>query len=224
MKNAIIFDFDGTIAETIPLTLQAIRAAYADNSLPLPTKEKIVSNFGANEYGMFHKMSPDCADKLFESYLSEYATLHEKYSPKPFDGIVDVLHKIKNSGWKLGLVTGKHEKALELSLYYYGLRGVFDGIRCGGIDRSIKTKNISSLLSEWEIKPENSWYIGDVASDISDARAAGAHPLSAAWAHTKLAQLRELEELSPEKIFRSVKEFGAWIDNLLNNYDPINNI
>ena len=34
MKNAIIFDFDGTIAETIPLSLAAIRAAYADNGLP----------------------------------------------------------------------------------------------------------------------------------------------------------------------------------------------
>ena len=224
MNKAIIFDFDGTIAETIPLTLQAIRAAYADNSLPVPTEETIVSNFGANEYGMFYKMSPDCADKLFESYLSEYAALHEKYSPKPFEGIVDVLHKIKNSGWKLGLVTGKHQRALELSLYYYGLKGVFDGIRCGGIDRSIKTKNISSLLAEWEIKPENSWYIGDVASDISDARAAGARPLSAAWAHTKLAHLQELEALAPEKIFKSVKEFDAWINNLLNNYDSIDNI
>ena len=49
MNKAIIFDFDGTIAETIPLTLQAIRAAYADNSLPVPTEETIVSNFGANE-------------------------------------------------------------------------------------------------------------------------------------------------------------------------------
>ena len=106
IKGAI-FDFDGTIAETIPLTLQAIRAAYADNSLPVPTEETIVSNFGANEYGMFYKMSPDCADKLFESYLSEYAALHEKYSPKPFEGIVDVLHKIKNSGALLTTAGGR---------------------------------------------------------------------------------------------------------------------
>ena len=125
MNKAIIFDFDGTIAETIPLTLQAIRAAYADNSLPVPTEETIVSNFGANEYGMFYKMSPDCADKLFESYLSEYAALHEKYSPKPFEGIVDVLHKIKNSGWKLGLVSNKPTELCRIIFRHFKLEPLF---------------------------------------------------------------------------------------------------
>ena len=107
MGNAFIFDFDGTLAETIPLTLAAIRSAYADNGLPAPSESEIVANFGSNEFGMFAKMTPECAEKLFESYVSQYRALHAKYAPEPFAGIGGILRKIKNAGWKLGLVTGK---------------------------------------------------------------------------------------------------------------------
>lgn len=41
MGNAFIFDFDGTLAETIPLTLAAIRSAYADNGCPRRPKAKL---------------------------------------------------------------------------------------------------------------------------------------------------------------------------------------
>lgn len=149
MGNAFIFDFDGTLAETIPLTLAAIRSAYADNGLPAPSESEIVANFGSNEFGMFAKMTPECAEKLFESYVSQYRALHAKYAPEPFAGIGGILRKIKNAGWKLGLVTGKHRRTAEASLDFYGINGIFDGIRCGGLNGSVKPENISSLLREW---------------------------------------------------------------------------
>ncbi len=215
MKNAFIFDFDGTIAETIPLSLAAIRAAYADNGLPSPSEGEVVSNFGANELGMFGKMTPGRADGLFESYVDEYRALHAKYSPEPFEGVAGILRKIRGAGWKLGLVTGKHRRTAEASLDFYGLRGIFDGVRCGGLGGSVKPENILSLLREWGADPRRTWYVGDVAQDVLDARAAGIRPVCAAWAKTRLSDLAELEALRPEAVFGSVGEFGAWIDGLL---------
>lgn len=81
MGNAFIFDFDGTLAETIPLTLAAIRSAYADNGLPAPSESEIVANFGSNEFGMFAKMTPECAEKLFESYVSNTAPCTQNMPP-----------------------------------------------------------------------------------------------------------------------------------------------
>lgn len=172
MKNSFIFDFDGTIAETIPVTLKAIEAAYADNGLPVPSDAEIVAHFGANEYGMFLKMTPDHADELFEAYIREFVAVHQKFPQKPFDGIVAAIRKIKDAGWKIGLVTGKHIRAAEKAIEIYGLSGLFDDIRCGGINGSIKTQNISELLDIWAIAPQNTWYIGDVVSDVTDSRTA----------------------------------------------------
>lgn len=222
MGNAFIFDFDGTLAETIPLTLAAIRSAYADNGLPAPSESEIVANFGSNEFGMFAKMTPECAEKLFESYVSQYRALHAKYAPEPFAGIGGILRKIKNAGWKLGLVTGKHRRTAEASLDFYGINGIFDGIRCGGLNGSVKPENISSLLREWGEEPRRTWYVGDVAQDVLDARAAGIRPLCAAWAKTKLSDISELETLRPDAIFRSVGEFEKWADRLLNGYAKVN--
>ena len=87
--------------------------SYADNGLPAPSESEIVANFGSNEFGMFAKMTPECAEKLFESYVSQYRALHAKYAPEPFAGIGGILRKIKNAGWKLGLVTGKHRRTAE---------------------------------------------------------------------------------------------------------------
>lgn len=78
---------------------------------------------------MFAKMTPECAEKLFESYVSQYRALHAKYAPEPFAGIGGIRRKIKNAGWKLGLVTGKHRRTAEASLDFYGINGIFDGIR-----------------------------------------------------------------------------------------------
>ncbi len=215
MKNSFIFDFDGTIAETIPVTLKAIEAAYADNGLPVPSEAEIVAHFGANEYGMFLKMTPDHADGLFEAYIREFVAVHQKFPQKPFDGIVAAIRKIRDAGWKIGLVTGKHIRAAEKAIEIYGLSGLFDDIRCGGINGSIKTQNISELLEIWSIAPQNTWYIGDVVSDVIDSRAAGVHPLSAAWTHSNLTELAALEAAKPEEIFTSVESFNKWLDGLL---------
>ena len=215
MKNSFIFDFDGTIAETIPITLKAIMAAYADCGLPVPSEAEIVAHFGANEYGMFLKMTPDHADRLFEAYLREFVAVHKKFPQKPFDGIVAAIRKIKDAGWKIGLVTGKHIRAAEEAIEIYGLSGLFDDIRCGGINGSVKTQNISELLDIWSIAPQNTWYIGDVVSDVTDARAAGVHPLSAAWTHANITAIASLEAAKPEEIFTSVESFNKWLDGLL---------
>lgn len=215
MKNSFIFDFDGTIAETIPVTLKAIEAAYADNGLPVPSDAEIVAHFGANEYGMFLKMTPDHADELFEAYIREFVAVHKKFPQKPFDGIVAAIRKIRDAGWKIGLVTGKHIRAAEEAIEIYGLSGLFDDIRCGGINGSIKTQNISELLDIWSIAPQNTWYIGDVVSDVIDARAAGVHPLSAAWTHANITAIASLEAAKPEEIFTSVESFNKWLGGLL---------
>ena len=134
---------------------------------------------------------------------------------KPFDGIVAAIRKIRDAGWKIGLVTGKHIRAAEKAIEIYGLSGLFDDIRCGGINGSIKTQNISELLDIWAIAPQNTWYIGDVVSDVIDSRAAGVHPLSAAWTHSNLTELAALEAAKPEEIFTSVESFNKWLDGLL---------
>ena len=70
MKNAFIFDFDGTLGETEELVIAAICAAYRDFGLSAPSRDEIVSHFGPNELGLFKVLRPADGEKFFERYLA----------------------------------------------------------------------------------------------------------------------------------------------------------
>ena len=107
MKKGFIFDFDGTLGETVDLVLAAFDSAYADLGLVMPPRDEIIANFGPTELGLLRRLSPAHGDELFARYLVHYSRLHSKYSPAPFLGIADVLKMLFDRGLLLGIVTGK---------------------------------------------------------------------------------------------------------------------
>lgn len=213
MIKAFIFDFDGTIAETIPLVLAACDVAYDKLGLKRPTHEEIAARFGPTELGMFKRLDSENYEALFAQYLIAYEDLHDKYSAVPFDGIAEVLKKISDAEIPIALITGKSTETAEISIKKYGLEGVFAWIGCGGMSGSIKTQRIKEFLREFDIKAEDAYYIGDNPQDVVDTYAAGAHPLSAAW--TELADKAAIARQNPEIIFDSTAEFSCWLDERL---------
>ena len=107
MDKAFVFDMDGTLGETVPLAIEAVKAAYRRLNLPVPSDGDIVSHFGPTEKGLFQMMDEKNCGMLYAEYLKAYAALHGVYAPKPFSGIEDVLKKISSAGIRLGIVTGK---------------------------------------------------------------------------------------------------------------------
>ena len=209
MTPAIIFDFDGTIGETIPLALHAMRTAYKELNLRPPSVETLEANFGPTELGLLKRLSPEHADKLFALYLKEYERAHEKYSPRPFIGIRDTLRNLKKNGALAAVVTGKCRESAEISLKHYGLNEFFDTVETGGLEGTIKPEKIAKILTEWNFSPSNTYYIGDSVQDIIDSKKAGVVPLAAAW--SELANADALAKHSPAEIFKSVEGFSSWL-------------
>ena len=69
MTPSIIFDFDGTIGETIPLALHALRKAYESMSLKPPSAELLTANFGPCELGL-----PNSLPRRSPAYATFFAT------------------------------------------------------------------------------------------------------------------------------------------------------
>lgn len=213
MDKAFIFDVDGTLGETIPLAIEAVKTAYGNLGLPVPSDVEIVSHFGPTEDGLFRMMDEKNCDKLYAEYLGAYKLLHDTYAPKPFGGIDGVLKKISSAGMRLGVVTGKSRDSAEITLDKFGLGGYFDDVACGGPTGSVKTRRILELSEKWNLPTKNIYYVGDSPQDILDSRQAGAHSLSAAW--SKVADRKALEARAPEMIFGSVAALGEWLDNFI---------
>ena len=212
MKKAFIFDFDGTLGETIPLVLASVKAAYCDTGQTAPSEGVIKSHFGPNEIGMFRSLNPDMWKTLYGRYLYHYAALHDKYSPALFMGIRGVLRLLSEKGVPAAIVTGKGRDTADISLAKYGISEYFSVVECGDERGAVKPEKIRRVLEFWNLQNAagSVYYIGDIVRDVYDSLEAGTVPLSAAW--SKIADVGGLKKSPSKKVFESVADFRDWIE------------
>ena len=214
MKKAFIFDFDGTIGETIPLVLSAVESAYADMGLVAPSRDLIQSNFGPNERGLCLRLfpdSPESAETLYQRYLFHYEAQHDKFSPRPFTGIRVALKTLTENRIPIAIVTGKGDDSAKISLQKYGIGELFSAIECGSEHGVVKPEKIRAVLDMWKTTPEETkvYYVGDAVSDVYDSLEAGVIPVSVAW--STMADVSAVKKTPTTKIFDSVLDFRNWI-------------
>ncbi len=209
MKKALIFDFDGTIADSWEVIFLSMEAAFKKLGLIAPTQEELVSHFGAQEHGILRMISPEHADELFAEYLKETVRLVEKHGMPAYDGLKKILDEAKKRGMKLAVISGKSKESLEITLEATGLKDYFSSLKTGGETCSIKPKCMREVLDEFGISAEDAYYIGDAVQDILDSRKVGVEPIAAAWAGT--ANPEKLAQYSPVALFTNVDDLYKFL-------------
>ncbi len=117
MIKAVIFDFDGTIADTVPLCIAAFRKAIEPLTGKSISDADIIAAFGPSEEGTIMALIPDFYEQGISNYLKYYKELHEM-CPEPFDGIKGIIQYLKDNNIITALVTGKGENTREVSKYH----------------------------------------------------------------------------------------------------------
>jgi len=206
--KTIIFDLDGTIANTLPLCI----AAFKKSVEPLLNKEisdqEIMATFGPSEEGTIRKLIPEHEDEGIKQYLQHYQQLHHT-CPTPFDGIADLLEFLSNKGIQLAMVTGKGIHSTLISLKQFNLEQYFEVLETGSPKGPNKVAGIKNVLNRLNTNINESIYVGDAPSDIKYCKEVGIPIVAAAWADTTNAQ--ELALLNPDWLFYTVNDFKTWL-------------
>jgi phosphoglycolate phosphatase-like HAD superfamily hydrolase len=208
--KTIIFDLDGTLANTLPLCIAAFRKSIEPLLQKSITDREIIENFGPSEEGTIRKMIPEHEVAGIEAYLKHYADLHYT-CPIPFAGIIELLDFLTTKNVQLAMVTGKGIHSTKISLDKFGLTKYFDVMETGSADGPNKVKGIRKVLNRLNTDINDSLYIGDAPSDIIYCKEIGISIGAAAWAET--TDPKQLLTLKPNWIFYTVAEFRAWISN-----------
>ncbi|HUG17029.1 MAG TPA: HAD family hydrolase [Thermomicrobiales bacterium] len=206
--SGVIFDFDGTLANTIPVCCAAFRAAIRDRVDREYSDADIIALFGPSEEGIIRSIAGEDWEACFATFLTAYEDEHALYS-EPFPDVARLLDTLRDKDVPLGIVTGKGLHSAEISLRLLGLAEYFDPIETGSPDGGIKPEAIRRVLARWGLPAAEVAYIGDTASDMDDARASGTIPVAAAWAST--ANLAALERATPHALFRRVDALLDWL-------------
>ena len=210
--RGVIFDLDGTLADTIPICISAFRDAVKQYTARHYTDQEIVAIFGPSEVGMIQRAVPDRWQDCLATYMGVYDR-HHRRCETPFPGVITLLDFLKQRGVPLAIVSGKGANSAAVSLRHLGLAQYFDTVETGSPDGDIKHLSIQKVLAKWGMSPEQVVYIGDAPSDVEAARKAGVAPLGAAWAAS--SDLERLQASAPVAIFRSAASFAEWIERNL---------
>ncbi|QKJ29602.1 HAD hydrolase-like protein [Mucilaginibacter mali] len=206
--NTIIFDLDGTLADTLPLCI----AAFKKSVEPLLGKEisdkEIIATFGPSEEGTIRRLIPTQEEAGVQAYLQHYADMHHM-CPAPFPGIAGLLKYLRANGVRLAMVTGKGIHSTRLSLQQFGLAQYFEVLETGKPEGPDKINGIRRVLAKLNMPAAECLYVGDAPSDIKYCKEVGIPIAAVTWASTTNAE--ELLPLNPEWMFSSVTEFKNWL-------------
>ncbi len=206
--RGVIFDLDGTLADTLPFGITAFRRAIEPLAGRTLTDAEIVATFGPSEEGTIRALAPEHYERGLADYLRHYEALHDA-CPDVFPDIRDLLTDLKARGVRLGMVTGKGPKSAWISLKRFGMETVFDPVETGDPTGPRKADGIRRILAQWDIEPCAAVYVGDSPSDVTAARKAGIAVIGAAWAETADHALLAAEK--PDALLATVAELAGWL-------------
>lgn len=186
--RAILFDLDGTLADTAPDLAEAVNALRAERDLP-PTPYELlrpVASAGARGLiGAAFGIKPDDAayEELRVSFLNRYAA-NLVVKSSLFEGVAELLTQLEAQGLAWGIVTNKASRFTDPLVPLIGLGHA--GCTVSG-DTTPHTKPHPAPLleaaSRLQLAAEDCWYVGDDLRDIQAGRAAGMQTIAAAWGY-----------------------------------------
>jgi len=194
--DALLFDLDGTLLETLPDIVDAINDALKDNNLSyvfsVEEGKKLIGDGPVNfikralKYGGF---AENLFDKVYASYIPQYK-YHQGKNTYPFTGIADVLDKIKKLGYKVYVVTNKPEH-LAIEILSKTLPNIhFDGIYGFMENRPFKPSKefVDNVIATYGLENSSLLYIGDSHQDLEVARNGKMDCALVSWGYGNLTE------------------------------------
>jgi phosphoglycolate phosphatase len=183
----VLFDFDGTLADTAPDLAAAVnrmRAEQGEEPLPL---ERLRPFASAGARGLVHaafgvKPGDPEYKALREAFLDFYAERVCRET-KLFPGIPELLRELQSRDIRWGIVTNKATRFTEQICLSLKLKP--DCVACGDTTPHLKPHPASLLHAAEQLKlaPASCYYLGDDLRDMQAARTAGMHPIAVEWGY-----------------------------------------
>ncbi len=223
--TTLLFDFDGTLADTTRTILKAMSLTIVELGLPLPPEAQMKSGIGLplraciQKAGNVPEELADQAAELYHKFFKQVAFGTEniealKIDPGAegaavlYDGVKETLEWLHGQGYVLGIATSRRWETLELFLRHFGIFEWFSAIATVEDVAHPKPAPDSVLydLEKLGRRPEETLVVGDATYDILMGRNAGCRTCAVSYGN----QGRDLlQTASPDWIIDSMRELPA---------------
>lgn len=182
--RAVLYDFDGTLADSTDLIMRCYRHTMATHLGEVPPDEDWLSGFGMTLESQLARFAHDeaMAAAMLDTYRDYQNGIHDKLL-RPFPGAAETVAELDRRGYRLAIVTSKHRRAAMRGMELCGIVSHFDAIVTPEDVREPKPhpEPVLFALEKLGVRPEEAIFVGDSPHDIASGRAAGTRTAAALW-------------------------------------------
>ncbi len=198
MKNtAFIFDLDGTLIDSLLDIALCANKVLEEFSLPTHSLEDYKYFVGGGALVLIENCIPkDLEEDKTKAVLKRFIELYDtklQNNTKPYDGIIELLSKLDETGIKIGILSNKpHEFTLEYAKKFFGDFNISE-IHGQKEDVPKKPNPIAAIniAKSFDIPYENIYFVGDTSIDMKTAKSANMKAVGVSWGFRPVKELIE---------------------------------
>lgn len=202
----MLFDFDGTVVDTVELIRESHRHATRQVLGVELDDAKLVANVGIPLMDQMVAFSEQHAEELLRVYR-QWNHRHTEELIKEYPGVGELLGALRAAGRPLGIVTSKARPVADLAFDVLPLRDYFDVIvTTEDTDRHKPAPDpVLHALSSLDARAEHAVMVGDAPFDLQAGAAAGCSTIAVTWG---FFDRETLSVLGPDAVVDDVSELA----------------
>ncbi|KMM86436.1 phosphoglycolate phosphatase [Pseudomonas taetrolens] len=213
----LIFDWDGTLADSIGRIVTAMQVAAQRSGHPERDEDSVKGIIGLGLPEAILTLYPEMTDAQVVDFRQHYADVYIAMDTEPsplFDGVLESLEAFRAEGYRLAVATGKARRGLDRVLKAHGWEDFFDVTRAA--DETASKPDplmLNQILAHCDVRPEHALMVGDATFDLQMARNAGIDSVAVGYGAQSMERLLAFE---PRLAIDTFSQLHAWLGRQAN--------
>jgi pyrophosphatase PpaX len=201
----VLFDLDGTLIDSGEIILASFRhATRTVLAREIPDEVLAAAVGGSNIYEQMRAFDEERAEELVRVYREHNEPLHDDLVA--FEGIEGVLERLKSERRRLGIVTAKRRRTVDLAFSLLPLERYFDTVVTAEQTKQHKPhpEPVLAALERLGSSPDEAAFVGDSPFDMGAGKAAGVFTVAVSWG--KIHPVERLVEAGADAVVHTPEE------------------
>lgn len=182
--RTVLFDLDGTLADSVRLILDSYHHTLEVHRLPARTDDYWLAGLGTPLTAQFAPWAGD--DGVMAAMIAtyrDYNLRHHDGQVSPYPGVVAMVRAVRAAGLRTGLVTSKNRSGALRGLRVIGLEDTMEAVVGADDVQHAKPhpEPVHKALAVLCEEPANAVFVGDSLHDMESGRAAGTRTAAVLW-------------------------------------------
>lgn len=214
MLKLIVFDWDGTLADSVGKIIDCKKFLARKYNLPEPSEETIKNVLGTKFEHAFAICFPSISQEKLHELSKEFHALmqHDSYQATLFPNARKILELLKKRGVKIAIASAKNSDELSKAVIFNDLSGLLDVV-CSSDKHQGKPfpEMLKYIMAQFKVRPEECLMIGDTTTDIIFGNNAGVKTIGVTFgAHDE----EKLQTMKPYTLINEWMQLVGVIDEL----------